>query len=118
MTQSREEWVSTPADPDNLVEDVGNGVGIVSPDAVVAGAPIKEQRIMAVIVRACEQCGAKRSQVDDGRWLCPDGHDSGDVIDLGVINAQFANPLKQAAWRLIGSQKAKHRTKQANKRLR
>ena len=40
----------------------------------------------------------------------------GSVEELGVTNASFKNPLKQAWWTLVGSRLAERRIRKANKR--
>lgn len=118
MTQTPEQWASTPADPENPIEDVGDGVGMVSPAAPLVGdVQQKDQRILAVVVRACATCGEKRTLQDSGQALCPNGHDTGDVIDLGIINARFENPVQQFWWKHFGKRLSKRRTLKANSRL-
>lgn len=118
MSQTPEDWLSTPADLENPIEDVGDGVGIVSPGAPFAGEVYQhDQRIRAVIVRGCPTCGEKRTLQADGTAVCAQGHTAGDVIDVGLINAHYEDALKQKAWDLVGRRLATRRIKKANARL-
>lgn len=75
---------------------------------------ISTAEVRQVIVRACQACGAGRHLGEPcavcGNPLAP------TVEDLGVVTAQYRNPLRQAWWQLVGKPLADRRVRRANRR--
>lgn len=42
---------------------------------------------------------------------------NGEVVDLGVVDRQFANPIKHRVWRIFCKPLADRRIRRANRRL-
>lgn len=51
----------------------------------------------------------------DGVWKAVITRADGTVEDLGVIAADYSNPVRRAMWRAFGARLATYRTKRANR---
>jgi hypothetical protein len=83
-----------------------------TPDFTRAVTSVK---VSNVIVRGCVQCGHPR-QIGAPCAGCG-LEDPPVVIDLGVQSYTHKNPLKRAAWNLVGSRLADRRVRRANNRI-
>lgn len=111
MTKTRDEWLVEPTT--EPAEFVGDGVGIVSPGAVMAAEQVQGVEVRMVILRACRKCGG-RTELVDGEAICPAGCGAATLHDCGVVDRQDRNPLKRALWRHIGKPLADRRIRRAN----
>ena len=76
--------------------------------------PFGAVELSAVVIRACEKCGAARP---DPVVPCPrcGNPDPPRVHDLGVIAAQYMNQRRRLRWVLYGTHLADWRIRRANK---